>query len=98
VSFALRFGTATGRGEGACPVGGRQASHLQTTLASSSAGVQSEVPVFPHHPITCSGTLSYEADGQFSCEHASAPPGDARTQLCVDHSIAILLLELAQEL
>lgn len=97
MSFALRFGTAAGSGEGAHPFG-RQTSHLQTTLASSSAAAQSEVPVFPHHPITCAGRLSYESDGRFSCEHATAPPGDTRTQQCVDHSIAILLLELAQEL
>lgn len=97
MSVALRHDGATaGRGVSA-HFGGRSA-YLQQTLASSSVPAVSDVPVFPHHPITCSGNLRYESDGRFCCDHASAPPGDPRTQLCLDHSIAILLLELAREL
>ena len=70
---------------------------LQTTLSSSSAGA-SEVAVLPHHPITCQADLRFHHDGRLSCEHATAPPGERRTKLCIDQSIAILLLELAREL
>jgi hypothetical protein len=72
-------------------------SSLQSTLSSSSAG-SSEVAVLPHHPITCRGELQFHDVGGLSCEHATAPPGERRTQVCVDESIAILLLELAREL
>lgn len=65
---------------------------LQATLAASSAcGADSEVR--PHHPIVCSGELTFHADGTFACEHAVAPADDPRTRFCLDHSVAILLLE-----
>lgn len=67
--------------------------NLQATLSASSAG-QGE-PIEPHHPITCPSTLWYEEDGTLRCEHATAPPGDIRTRQCIDHSIAVLLMELA---
>jgi hypothetical protein len=70
---------------------------LQAILSSSSAGA-SDVPVVPHHPITCPGELRLHDDGRLSCQHATAPPGEQRIQQCIDHSIAILLLELAREL
>jgi hypothetical protein len=71
---------------------------LQATLAASSAAEAWDPFVLPHHPITCTGTLSYGDDGSFCCEHSAAPPGDVRTRLCVDHSIALLLIELSQHL
>ena len=71
--------------------------NLQATLSLSSATGGDDNPR-PHHPITCASSLRYEDDGTFACGHASVPPGDARTQSCIDHTIALLLLELVQEL
>lgn len=72
---------------------------LQAALSASSATGGLDPPgVRPHHPITCSGKLRLEPDGEFACEHSSAPPGDIRTQACIDHSIALLLIELSREL
>jgi hypothetical protein len=75
---------------------GTGASTLQSTLSSASAG-SNEGPM-PHHPINCSTELRLQPDGTFSCDHASVPGGDARTRFCVNHSLALLLIELAQEL
>ena len=72
--------------------------NLQATLSLSSATGPDEPGVRPHHPITCSSRLRFEEDGTFACGHAEVPPGDARTQSCLDHTIALLLLELVQEL
>jgi hypothetical protein len=72
--------------------------NLQATLSLSSVTGPDEAIVKPHHPITCSGPLRYEEDGSFSCHHASVPPGDVRTQSCLDHTVALLLLELVEEL
>jgi hypothetical protein len=71
--------------------------NLQATLSSSSA--MSQCPVIrPHHPITCSnGQLFYDEDNTFRCEHASVPSDDERTRHCIDHSIALLLIEIARE-
>lgn len=71
--------------------------NLQATLSASSA--MSQIPtIIPHHPITCSNEeLRFEEDGTFRCIHANVGPGDIRTQYCIDHSIALLLLELARE-
>jgi hypothetical protein len=72
--------------------------NLQATLKTSTVpGIVTE-PVHPHHPITCAGQLRLEHDRTFSCEHATAPARDERTQACLDLSIAILLIELAQTL
>jgi hypothetical protein len=71
--------------------------NLQATLSLSSA-TGSEEAVRPHHPITCSSPLRFEDDGTFACTHATVPPGDARTQSCLDHTVALLLLELVQDL
>jgi hypothetical protein len=71
--------------------------NLQSTLSSSSISDQAE-PVRPHHPITCPSRLQLDEDGTFSCEHASVPPGDVRTQLCLDHTVALLLIELSHSL
>lgn len=72
--------------------------NLQATLSASSALGTGDATVFPHHPITCAGTLRLDTDGALSCEHASAPPDDVRTQCCIDHSVALLLIELSREL
>lgn len=68
-------------------------AQLQSTLSAASS--TSDCPIQPHHPITCTSKLYYEEDGTFCCEHASAPPDDPRTQQCVIHSVALLLIELA---
>ena len=73
--------------------------NLQATLSSTSVlsndGASS---VDPHHPITCSTELRLEPDGTFACDHASVPAGDERTRFCLNHSVSLLLIELAQEL
>ena len=69
---------------------------LQATLSSSSSGT-GEV-LSPHHPITCNGQLRLESDGALRCDHSEAPPGDIRTQFCIDHSISLLLMELSADL
>ena len=42
--------------------------------------------------ITCACTLQLERDGSLQCDHSAAPPGDARTQCCIDHSVALLMM------
>jgi hypothetical protein len=69
---------------------------LQATLSSSSSGTGDSVS--PHHPITCNGSLRLERDGSLRCDHSAAPPGDIRTQFCIDHSISLLLMELSAQL
>jgi hypothetical protein len=72
--------------------------NLQATLSLASATGPSEPVVKPHHPITCSSRLRYEEDGTFACTHTSVPPDDVRTQQCLDHTVALLLMELSQQL
>lgn len=73
--------------------------NLQATLSLSSATGPEEQVIKPHHPITCAtSALRYEEDGSFACGHAAVPPGDRRTQSCLDHTVALLLLELVAEL
>lgn len=73
--------------------------NLQATLSQSSAPGNDDVAVVrPHHPITCPSTLRLESDGSLACEHAEAPGDDQRTLVCVNHSLALLLMELALEL
>ena len=69
--------------------------NLQATLSASSAGLG--LPISPHHPLTCSSALSLYDDNSLACEHARVPAGDHRTQACIDHSIAMLLIELLRE-
>lgn len=71
--------------------------NLQATLSAASASVN-QVPPFPHHPVTCSGELRFNEDNSFECDHARAEPGNERTQHCITHSIALLLINLAREL
>lgn len=72
---------------------GVQGINLQATLSASSAG-GTECPR-PHHPITCATDLRYEEDGSFGCEHTTVPPTDSRLRDVLQHSVAILLLEVA---
>jgi len=73
--------------------------NLQATLSTSSAvGNEEAAMVRPHHPITCASDLRFEPDGTLTCEHATAPSDDQRTLVCVNHSLALLLMELALEL
>ncbi|MGH8998759.1 MAG: hypothetical protein ACRDY7_05145 [Acidimicrobiia bacterium] len=72
--------------------------NLQATLSAASAMPPADGHPTPHHPITCPGDLSYNDDGTFACDHAHVPAGDVRTQYCVDHSIALLLIELSKAL
>lgn len=75
---------------------GMSAPQLQSTIAASTSNQDPEV--VPHHPITCSGNLFYEEDGTFRCDHAIAPPDNVRSQQCVTHSIALLIIELAMKM
>jgi len=70
---------------------------LQATLSAQSA--LSEPPPQPHHPIMCvpPNRLFLYEDGRFACEHAEVPADDRRLQYCIDHSIAVLLLEVAHD-
>ena len=72
---------------------------LQEILSAQSALVHtSDSPVSPHHPVTCSSELSYDDDGRLACEHTVAPPEDLRTQYCLQYSVALLLIELVNQL
>ena len=72
--------------------------NLQATLSASSTGTPGAAAILPHHPITCDGCLRLEEDGRLACDHTAAPPGDHRTQQCIDHSVALLLIELGAAL
>ncbi len=69
---------------------------LQSTISAATSGSGPEI--VPHHPITCTGRIYYDEDGTFRCEHATAPPDNTRTQQCVTHSIALLIIELGMKL
>lgn len=73
---------------------GQISINLQATLAASSHGHKAHY--IPHHPITCGTDLRLYEDGGLSCEHLTVVD-DPRTRECIDHSIAILLIELALE-
>lgn len=65
---------------------------LQATLSASSSGMSDML----HHPIACANSwLKYHEDGSLECEHHKAPADDLRTRACVDHTIALLLMEEA---
>ena len=72
--------------------------NLQATLSSCSASGDEATVVRPHHPITCTSELRLEPDGSLLCDHAAAPADDQRTRACVNHSLALLLIELALNL
>ena len=71
---------------------------LQAILSASSAFVDGGGHVQPHHPVTCTSTLRYDADGTLACEHAAAGADDVRTKFCVHYSVSLLLIELVNEL
>ncbi len=75
-----------------------QQTNLQATLSSSSATADEAAAIQPHHPITCSTELRLEPDGSLLCDHAEAPADDKRTRACLNHSLALLLMELALNL
>lgn len=80
--------------------GDETTSQLQATIISvTSTGDTTTSIVVPHHPITCkTGSLYYEEDGTFKCDHAEVPPDDLRTEQGIRHSLALLLIELAMKL
>lgn len=67
---------------------------LQSTLSLMSAESNGPV-VLPHHPINCIGELAYDGE-TFSCPHAKVVD-DARTKSAVRHSIAMLILQIADQ-
>jgi hypothetical protein len=69
---------------------------IQPALAAQSSSSRWP-PTAPHHPITCAGSLWLYDDDRFACEHATVPPDDPRTKAALNHTIAVLLLELAGE-
>lgn len=81
---------------GFIPGGSSGTSQLQSTIAAATATGASEIN--PHHPISCGDKIYYDDDGTFRCEHATAPPDNVRTQQCLTHSMALLLVELAMQL
>lgn len=68
---------------------------LQAVLSQSSCYSNLE-SVKPHHPITCSSGLRYS--DHLECDHVAVAVDDRRTKFCIDHSIAVLLIELASKL
>jgi len=77
-------------------IGPTSTINLQATLSASSSGLGD--PVAPHHPITCSSSpLRLADDNSLACEHVRVPAGEPRTQACLDHSMAILLIELLRQ-
>lgn len=75
---------------------GTSSINLQATLSASSSGL-GDPPAGPHHPLSCTSTLELSEDNSLACEHTRVPAGDLRTQACIDHSIAILLIEVLRE-
>ena len=71
---------------------------LQAILSSTSAFLEGGDGVTPHHPVTCDGSLRYSDDGCLACDHAVAPAEDRRTKLCLHYSVALLLIELVNDL
>lgn len=71
--------------------------NLQATISSATASHNGEM-VLPHHPITCSAGLYFDEEGVMSCDHAKTEKGEYRTQAACNHSLAILLIELASKL
>lgn len=81
------------------PIHNRSEISLQATLSASSygpGGYDAHTPA-PHHPLTCTGQLSFFEDGSFACEHVAVGPDDERLRFAIDHSIAILLIECAHD-
>ena len=79
-------------------MGGNALVNLQATVSAATAGQAEYESVLPHHPITCTAGLFFDDEGELYCDHAKAPKGNKRTQACLNHSMAILLVELASKL
>lgn len=68
---------------------------LQSTISAASSGTGTLPLGVGHHPITCNTQLSYDEEGVFSCSHYEVSADDPRTQACLIHSLAILIIEEA---
>lgn len=79
-------------------MGGHAGVNLQATISAATSGTEGQVTVLPHHPLTCTAGLFFDEEGELYCDHAKAPHGDKRTQAGLNHSVAILILELASKL
>lgn len=79
------------------PASSSTSPQLQSTCSAATSGLGELPPGVPHHPITCTSKLYYDEDGSFSCEHGTVPGDDPRTQSCVIHSMALLIIELGME-
>ena len=66
--------------------------NLQTTLAAAAPPTDQHPG---HHPIQCKTLIVLEEDGRMGCEHLYVEASDPRTQNAIDHSVAILIIELA---
>lgn len=75
-----------------------QAVQLQSTCSAATAGCSTNPENMVHHPITCTGNLAYDEDGSLSCDHQKMEPDDPRTQAVLNHSMALLIIELAMSL
>lgn len=79
-------------------VNGNSLVNLQATISAATAGQTEFETVLPHHPITCTAGLFFDEEGELYCDHAKAPRGNKRTQASLNHSMAVLLVELASNL
>lgn len=79
-------------------MGGNALVNLQATVSAATAGQSDYESVLPHHPITCTAGLFFDEEGELYCDHAKAPKGNKRTQASLNHSMAILIVELASQL
>lgn len=79
-------------------MGGNAHVNLQATISAATSGTEGQVTVLPHHPISCTEGLYFDHEGELYCDHSKAPLGDKRTQAALNHSMAILLVELASKL
>lgn len=79
-------------------MGGNAHVSLQATISAATSGTEGQVTVLPHHPITCTQGLYFDEEGELYCDHAKSGKGDKRTQAALNHSMAILLIELASKL
>lgn len=89
VSFIGGFGVASVQGNGL------SGSQLQSTISAATSGIGKLPEGAPHHPISCSDKIYFDDSGIFSCEHVEVPANDERTQACLNHSLALLLIEEA---
>jgi hypothetical protein len=67
----------------------------QRTIAGATGGGEA-IGYRPHHPIACmEGELGLHANMTLVCPHVHTKPHDRRTQAAVNHSVALLICELA---